>query len=177
MILPEVFPSDWNGELTCSSCHQIHQPVHGSLRGQARGRGFCLSCHSKDFFDRMADGGQSLTLSGHLDARTPGITPQIDPFSVQCMSCHEEQADSRVRIDARGVMRHAQNGINHPIGITYAAAESFGGYRPRAMLDPAIELPGGRVSCVSCHQGYSVKHGAVRIVQRSGGLCLECHQL
>lgn len=173
--LPADYPLDWKGELTCSSCHQIHAPSHGRLRGEKRRKAFCLACHAEDFFRRMADGGQSLVLSGHLDARAGEAL--LDPFTAQCMGCHGESGDGSVSVGGAGVGRHRGSGINHPVGVSYAQASRFGGYRAPASLDPSIELPGGLMSCISCHRGYVAQHGAVRQPGRGAGLCLECHDL
>jgi predicted CXXCH cytochrome family protein len=177
MVVPALYPLDWNNELTCSSCHNIHDPVHGLLRGDARGRNFCLSCHDTGFFERMADMGSSLIISGHLSATTTQISDLVDPFSLQCMGCHDEKGEIPIGIDINGITRHAGNGLNHPIGNNYTAAASSGGLHPQAMLNPSIDLPEGRVSCISCHSGYSAQHGLVKSVSGRGGLCLECHDL
>lgn len=163
-----AYPLDWKGELTCSSCHEIHRGTHGALRGALRGRPFCEACHGNDYFERMADGGESLVVSGHLDVASMGER-LLDPFSTQCMGCHGEAGN--------GSPGHTGKGLNHPVGVNYGDSERFGGYRRQASLDPAIELPGGLVSCVSCHQGYAARHGAVRTAQRGGDLCMECHAL
>ncbi len=181
MKLPAIYPLDWNNELTCSSCHKIHHPVHGELRGKARGiargRDFCLSCHDTGFFDRMADMGSSLVISGHLAASTTQVMDLVDPFSLQCMGCHDEKGEIPISIDINGITRHASNGLNHPIGNNYTVASSLGGLHPQVMLNPLIDLPEGRVSCISCHSGYSAQHGMVKSVAGGGGLCLECHDL
>ncbi len=171
------YPLDWKGELTCSSCHQIHG-AHGELRGARRRRAFCLACHDDGFFERMADGGRSLAVSAHLDAAPlAGAEALRDPFTTQCMDCHGENGDGAIRLGTSANSRHDASGVNHPVGVAYEKAERFGGFRARGALDPAIELPGGLVSCISCHQGYSEKHGAIRAARRGGGLCLECHDL
>lgn len=171
------YPLDWKGELTCSSCHEIHRGSHGALRGARRGREFCVSCHGAQFFDRMADRGESLVVSGHLDAGAGVGGRLLDPFTAQCMFCHGEAGDGRVTVGEARNSSHTGKGLNHPVGVRYAESEQFGGYRRRASLDPAIELPGGLVSCVSCHQGYSARHGGIRTAQRGTGLCMECHDL
>ena len=171
------YPVDWKGEVTCSSCHDIHGTTHGRLRGNKRRKAFCLDCHPQTFFDRMADGGQSLVLSGHLDARADEAEPLLDPYTVQCMGCHGKNGDGSILVGGNRNSRHSGSGVNHPVGVSYVQAERAGGYRSRESLDPGIELPGGLVSCISCHRGYGAKHGAVRSPQRGSGLCLECHDL
>jgi hypothetical protein len=43
--LPADYPLDFTGFLTCSSCHWIHEPAHGELRGANAGSSSCLGCH------------------------------------------------------------------------------------------------------------------------------------
>ncbi|MCB1954746.1 MAG: cytochrome c3 family protein [Rhodocyclaceae bacterium] len=171
------YPVDWKGELTCSSCHLIHGE-HGALRGERRRREFCLACHDDGFFERMADGGRSLVVSAHLESSSAeGATPLLDPYTTQCMDCHGDNGDGAIDVSQQAISRHGASGVNHPVGIDYDKASGFGGFRARRALDPGIELPGGLVSCISCHRGYSQQHGAIRVARRGGGLCLECHDL
>ena len=53
--LPETYPLDWKGDVTCSTCHEIHGDQHGLMRGKQSGREFCISCHSESFFTEMVD--------------------------------------------------------------------------------------------------------------------------
>jgi predicted CXXCH cytochrome family protein len=173
-------PLDWNGRLTCSSCHQIHTPAHGQLRVAERGRGFCHLCHDEAFFRAMRDGGHSLDRSAHLAAAPlpPGLT--IDAYSLACMECHNEQASNQVgvlQIDSMGTLNHDSSSMNHPIGRLYDEAARYGGYRKREQLKPEIILPDGRIGCVSCHAGYSNPHGEVLLQSGGSALCMECHDL
>lgn len=180
MIVPEVFPLDWKGDLTCSSCHSIHGLEHGRLRVDVRGEAFCTQCHDISFFERMADGGGSLMISGHLDADTAPDSQLSDTYSIQCMSCHGDKAEATggyVTIDPSSVARHGSGSINHPVGVDYAQASAYGGYHPVDQLAPEIVLPGGQVSCISCHESYSDQHGSVVLPQRGSSLCLQCHDL
>ncbi len=185
-----ALPLDWKNELTCSTCHIIHPtqprslhdnaPGHGQLRVDTRGAAFCTYCHSQDFFDQMADGGGSLVLSGHLDAGGRLEEMGVDPFSRQCMTCHDDKGDSigaPVRIGRGNIVRHNSGNTNHPIGTDYRQAATFGGYRPIEMLAADIELPNDLLSCISCHQGYSSNHGALVTTRQGSDLCFQCHDL
>lgn len=169
------YPLDWKGDLTCSTCHLPHGTGPGLLRGAKRGRELCFSCHDVAFFSRMKDQGTSMELSGHLNAGVELRNIDLDPYSLQCLHCHETKGDPRgVRVDMRGILRHASGAANHPVGRSYRAAARFGGYRPEIMLSKKIFLPDGKISCVSCHQGYSKDHGKLVIAK---DLCMECHNL
>jgi predicted CXXCH cytochrome family protein len=171
--LPAAFPLDWKGEVTCSTCHDIHEPAPGRLRVAKRGPGFCLSCHDAEFFESMPEAGVSLMASGHLDARSePMQIGQIDPYSMQCVQCHED----RMSLPGDGIRGtfSASNGTgmrNHPIGAMVRV--QVGGREARGGRDGEVLVPGGKVSCLSCHRGYSRQHGAM--VTDDPPLCLRCH--
>ncbi len=175
MQVPDVFPLDWKGDITCSTCHETHNDKHGVLRVTERGEAFCGACHQADFFTAMADGGISTIISGHLDASGE----LEDPFSIQCMICHDDKGDPDqsypVSVNRDGIIRH--KGSSHPVGKSYELASTYGGYKPMTELHKSIVLPNGLMSCVSCHQGYSENHGALVSTTAGSGLCFECHQL
>lgn len=176
---PAVYPLDWKGDLTCSTCHEVHGTARGLMRGTAQGKALCLSCHESGFFEKMRDGGAS-TMVGHLNSGIDINAPAIDLYSWRCMSCHGRHGDPKeaTSVDRNGVVRHASGSVNHPIGTHYGKAAAFGGYRPVNLLSKKILLPDGKISCVSCHLGYAKEHG--KLVVQSGSqtsLCMECHEL
>ena len=174
--LPEQYPLDWKNDLTCSTCHQVHGDAPGLLRTDARGPELCLQCHEDRFFDRMRDGGQSLIVSGHIDAGGPvEFDPDLDRFSQQCLQCHAGEFTSDSFRLNRTILRHGDNRMNHPIGSSYTHYEDYGGYVKMSRLKPEIILPEGRLACVSCHRGYSGNHG--ELVAARGRICYECHDL
>lgn len=172
--IPASYPLDWKGDLTCSTCHEVHSDLPGKLRGTATGRHMCLACHEQSFFYNMRDSGVSMLQSGHL-LGTPNSQNwrNMDPYSLQCLECHAERGD--VDIDSNQILRHGSQ--NHPIGRNYAAAARRGGYKPEFLLSKKILLPNGMVSCVSCHEVYTQNHGKVVISNRGSSLCFECHNL
>lgn len=172
------FPLDWKGDLTCSTCHSVHGDKPGLVRVNERGKQFCLGCHGETFFTEMADQGQSLLVSGHLDVRTDFNGLGIDAFSMQCMSCHSDLADELgVSVDSGGVMRHASGSVNHPIGSVYGLRAAYGGYRDADSLPKEILLSEGKVGCLSCHQGYSEQHGELVLPNAGSALCYQCHDI
>lgn len=172
-IFPADYPRDWKGDLTCSTCHEVHSDQPGKLRGTLTGRDICVTCHGQPFFDGMRDGGASLMLSGHLGISGSQNWLTLDPYSVQCMECHATRGD--VLVDPSMVVRHGSQ--NHPVGRNYAAAELEGGYTKAALLPKNIQLPNGMVSCVSCHETYTRSHGKVITTGNITTLCFECHDL
>jgi predicted CXXCH cytochrome family protein len=175
---PAQYPLDWKGDVTCSTCHDVHGQERGLLRGKKRGRAFCLSCHNESFFAGMLDRGTSIQLSGHLARSKAPTSIDLDPYSRQCLSCHADRGDRLdIYVDQRGIVRHTGGSGNHPIGMRYGETKGIGLYRRAADLPAAILLPEGKVSCVSCHVGYSKKHGALVISNKRSALCMECHDI
>lgn len=175
---PARYPLDWKGDLTCSTCHEVHGSGHGLMRAGLTGKPLCLTCHAADFFSAMRDGGASLT-SGHLARGVDGNAPALDAYSRKCMECHGASATPRLAasIDRNGVLRHASGSVNHPIGMNYQKAAAFGGYRARGMVERKLLLPDGKVSCVSCHAGFQKEHGKLHVAMGQSKLCFECHAL
>jgi predicted CXXCH cytochrome family protein len=171
--IPAVYPLDWKGDLTCSTCHEVHSGLPGKLRGAARGPALCLSCHDQKFFDAMIDGGESMVLSGHLGIQNANTWQNLDPYSVQCMDCHISRGD--VAVDTSMIARHGSQ--NHPVGRKYSEAAKFGGLKPEAQVSSKIPLPNGMVSCVSCHETYTRNHGKVLTSGATTTLCFECHDI
>lgn len=170
--LPAEFPLGPQGEMTCSTCHVVHGEAPAQLRTAATGTEFCLGCHDATFFSEMADQGRSMHGSGHLDARTQRAW-RIDAYSTQCMVCHQKN----VSIAGDGSSKengwlNAAGSVNHPIGSSYRQIASRDGYWGPEMLPDEILLPNGLVSCVSCHDGYSRRHGNLVRPER---LCMDCH--
>ena len=177
--IPAGYPLDWKGDLTCSTCHDVHSDLPGKLRGAADGRDFCIACHEQSFFDKMRDGGASIMQSGHLGAVNARNWQTLDQYSIQCLECHSDNGDvddsAPIVFASYQIVRHGS--VNHPIGRSYAAAERHGGYKPMAFLSKKIRLPNGMVSCISCHEGYSKTHGKAVMSNTGSKLCFECHDL
>lgn len=174
--LPAEFPLNARGEITCSTCHTIHDPAEKKLRSGRDGQSFCESCHEQSFFTQMKDGGISLMALGHLDAGEPFVG-NIDNFSIQCLTCHEDFGDAANQPAAGNAIGSEIAKTNHPIGRPYADSIRFGGYRSTNRLPESILLPDGKLSCVSCHVGYSDSHGALVLQNSATNLCDACHDL
>lgn len=179
LIIPAEYPLDWKGEVTCSTCHEVHGDVPGKLRGTARGQDMCVACHDQAFFDNMPDNGISLMYQGHLSIQDARGWQGLDQYSIQCLECHGENGDPNTDGDpaslaANQIMRHGS--LNHPVGISYGQAALNGSYRPVNKLSNKVVLPNGVISCISCHEGYSMNHGKLVIAKTKSALCRECHE-
>ncbi len=177
-LLPAEFPLDWKGELTCSTCHLTHGFEPGLLRGKKHAKEFCLACHDQAFFRGMKDAGTSLVISGHLDIGRGRGTVDIDAHSLHCLGCHagSHSGGGSVSVGRNGVLRHSSGSAPHPIGRSYRDASRRGGFHPEHQLaQKKILLSEGKISCVSCHEGYKKEHGKLVASLDRSALCLSCH--
>ncbi len=76
----------------------------------------------------------------------------LDEDSAKCTSCH----DPRVLWHYKLSVCFVDDGCDHPVGGDYdKLASGDDRLTPAANLNPAIRLPGGRISCRTCHIPYS----------------------
>jgi predicted CXXCH cytochrome family protein len=175
--LPVEFPLDWKGDMTCSTCHITHGTAPGLLRGDKRGKAFCLSCHEPVFFSGMKDSGTSVVSSGHMARGRASF--DIDAHSLQCLGCHTSGSYAGggvVSVGSNGVLRHGSGASAHPIGMLYSRVSRNADYQPESVLaQKNIVLSEGKVSCVSCHEVYKKEHGKLIITMDRSALCFACH--
>lgn len=177
MKLPDNFPLDWKNEMTCSTCHNVHSTRTSSIRGNLSGKKLCLSCHNTSFFSAMKDEGISIHQSIHKSA-VNNNTSAVDNYSMECLNCHANEGDTKsISVNTRGIVKHASGAINHPVGMLYRNSYSKGNYREMSKISKRVIFPDGKVSCISCHKGYSKKHGEVIKTQTKSSLCFECHDM
>lgn len=179
LSVPPTYPLDWKGNITCSTCHNVHGSTPGLMRVSLRGRKFCLSCHEKTFFSQMADTGASMISSGHVSSVIPKLDLtglDTDAFTVQCMGCHVSHGDPRGAENGAGkILRQSGNSVPHSVGVRYSEFFQKGRFKHESAVNQRLFLPEGLVSCVSCHLGYTKEHGKLRVGKQRSALCLECH--
>ncbi len=187
--LPVDMPLDWKGELTCTTCHYMHEHADRSYHDQARflrrqssGQDFCRECHQQGFMDNRTMGHSLAKSEAHY---TPASDygrhgSSLDESSAACLTCHDgslARDDGTLRISA-GVWTHDgyDGRSSHPIGVRYRdAGGGRHGYRSIAELPDVIRLPDGKVECVSCHDPYSSNDKLLVIDNHGSRLCLTCH--
>lgn len=177
MQLPDKFPLDWKNEMTCSTCHNVHAITSSSIRDNLSGRQLCLSCHQASFFSVMKDDGTSIQQSIHKKPNENSFSA-VDTYSLECLNCHANEGDTKaISVSRQGIVKHGSGAINHPVGMLYRNSYSKGNYRNISKISKNVILPGGKVSCISCHKAYSKKHGAIIDTRKSSSLCFECHDM
>lgn len=187
--IPGGWPVDSRGTITCSTCHDGVPSLAGGddarLRHASGGAGFCGQCH---------EGGTSGGSSGHWQAmerahvfvdrsgsgRASRGSPDVE--SRRCLSCH----DGVNAPDAAGVAGHGTGGYagdprsSHPVGVAYKQGWTAAGgarMRPLGLLPREVWLPGGEVSCVSCHNLYDLGPARLAVPIEGSRLCLTCHDM
>jgi predicted CXXCH cytochrome family protein len=177
--IPDEYPLDWKGTVTCSTCHLVHGSGPHLMRGEKRGRELCLTCHDMAFFDRMKDGGLSIHTDVHLKQSAELSMDMLDSYTAHCIGCHGDT----VRLGGSGtryrdyIFAHGYGNMPHPIGFDYDSKAGEGRYRSRGELSSEIRLPQGKLSCVTCHQAYDKAHGKLVVSNEGSNLCYQCHDI
>jgi predicted CXXCH cytochrome family protein len=116
-------------------------------------------------------------LARETSACALGRTSRAQASSRGCLSCHDGLAASAVSYTfGRG--SGSMHG-SHPVDVDYGAAELRPGnrFRPPGALPASIVLPGGKVGCVSCHDGASPERYHTALPMDRSRLCFSCHDL
>ncbi len=195
MRIPPGWPLAPDGSITCKTCH-ASIPFPG-VQGSGRPRGmddsfsdalaFCMNCH------RDTVGGSAATthwvalprahiLRDSFKNRFAG-GGALDEASRNCLTCHDGLNASDAGHEtglSRSLANLGEKDRNHPIGVLYP---QFGKrraevpLRPAAALPATVQLPGGMVSCVSCHDLYQPDRNRLSVPINDSRLCLTCHDL
>ena len=184
MKVPEDLHLDWEGHMTCATCHDIHQKRRRALFGEGRyflrrietGKALCYSCH-----DKMLEKGHKASLdTAHMGPkyREMDIRGELDEVSFQCLRCHDGSIAMSARTEIRiGIWDHGREGGSHPVGVEYPRGPaSFKDYVDIMRLPSKIKLIDGKVGCVTCHDPYSKEKGHLVMSNKGSALCLVCHK-
>jgi|GEM_PF-1199651 len=191
--IPQGWPLDNDGTIKCTTCHQSLPSLDGTgepmLRDFDAGREpptvFCGKCHDH----AGADNGRGIHAlaadRAHLlpvfdeTRQSPG---RLDPESRRCLSCHDGvTATEHVNGPTGSLMGYSgQRGRPHPVGVAYGAPRGQQRATPlrhRSLLPPEVRLPGGVVSCVSCHNIYQTSENLLSVPIEESKLCFACHEM
>ncbi len=192
--IPTGWPLDAGGAITCFTCHEQLPTFDGAdaphlreFNDRANGAvdgDFCMKCH--------VDTGVRSAASMHWQAtRLAHVRPGkllrrrsgsgLDGVSRQCLGCHDGVSAPDA---AAGGRTHggsfAEPGQDHPVGMAYPSAGTLQGsapLRPAATLPKQVLLPGGHVSCVSCHNLFEGTPNRLSVPIEGSALCFTCHAM
>ena len=184
MPMPAGFPLDWQGRMTCATCHDPHRDNWGVnpalLRGDGvTGRLFCALCHNE-----LQQPGSQHRIAEIVHAKN-ALTPSreeassiLDRVSLECLNCHDGAVGKAINYQLAGeeTLTYSGRSMNHPIGMNYRDAAQFNDQlHPVESLSPLITLVDGKVGCASCHNQYSHELTMLVTSNKGSGLCMQCH--
>jgi predicted CXXCH cytochrome family protein len=191
--IPETWPLDSRGAIMCVTCHEAVPSLDGSagprLRDFEGGAGsnlaFCARCHNHDGRGEPSSMHWQALGVAHVVPDAGGLTASqglLDRESRRCLECHDgvnavehTSGPFEGRIGYRGDPRRS-----HPVGVPYRSAPGRSGsavLRPEVLLPPEVRLPGGSVSCVSCHDLYAMEPRRLAVPLEGSRLCFTCHDM
>jgi predicted CXXCH cytochrome family protein len=183
MPMPAGFSLDWQGRMTCATCHDPHMDNWGVnpslLRGGVSGRSFCALCHKE-----LQQPGSQHRIAEIVHAKKE-VTPSraevsgiLDRISLVCISCHDGAVGkmANYRITGEATLTYAGRYMTHPIGMDYQQSAQYNRkLHPVESLSPLITLIDGKVGCSSCHNQYSHELTMLVVNNKGSSLCLQCH--
>jgi predicted CXXCH cytochrome family protein len=185
MLVPEDLHLDWEGRMTCATCHDIHQKKRKSLFGKGcfflrraeTGQAFCSSCHYKVLEEKhRANLDTAHVGSRYIETDTEN---GIDRSSAECLGCHDDEISRHQRkMIVTGIWDHGIDGFSHPLGVRYPDPKSplsRKEFVDITGLPRQIKLIDGKIGCITCHDPYSKEKGQLVISNKRGALCLACH--
>jgi len=189
-IIPADMPLSETGEMTCSTCHDVHSeyttpygtPTAFLRRGES-GRAFCKICHRD--LNALSQGHSGTLEEAHFRSQYVETNSllEIDAMSRNCLSCHDGSYATSVTIRV-GNWRHEKELLrydkgSHPIGMNYESARLIRkrttGLIPLSAVNPRIRFFNGKVGCGSCHNPYSTISKRLVISDEHSKLCFSCH--
>ena len=116
-------------------------------------------------------------INGRVFYGADGHIVEVPSITTYCLSCHDGTVAPRRQgpsVQGRGdrMQDIGMPGL-HPVEVHYPTGDR--GFKATAELPSAMVMPGGCVTCVTCHRLDSEDHELVVSNGRSE-LCLTCHQ-
>jgi predicted CXXCH cytochrome family protein len=190
--VPKGWPLGTDGCLTCTTCHESIPALSGHGGAKLRRKGgatgdpsaFCATCHGTTTSGAAGMHWRAMQRA-HVRSASPSRTQRygaLDADSIRCLSCHDGVTARETAYETasgHGVMALGDTARDHPVGVRYRAYGRERGSKLRAegALPATVRLPGGRVSCVSCHDLYSREPKLLTVPIEGSALCFTCHDM
>lgn len=190
--IPEDWPLDIDGSITCLTCHRELPQLDGSASAKLRAssdrlgttRDFCAKCHSEVQGPGRRSDHWLASQFAHVreDVDCAGYAGGgLDTESRRCLGCHDG-VNASDAVNHGGVAGSSVGWLDrlrqHPVGVDYRAVrhrKSGAALRPKSVLPHRVRLPGGKLSCVSCHDLYAAEPKLLSVPADESRLCLTCH--
>lgn len=191
--VPLDFPLSPTGNITCSTCHDIHSEPETPfgkksyfLRRYEKGKSFCDICHQDT--NNLTTGHEAVFREAHFDSKymASDMEIEIDTMSRNCLSCHDGSLAQSITVKV-GKWRHTKDflehdeGGMHTIGMKYSDVvhtNKKAALRPLDEIDKRIRFfEDGKVGCGSCHDPYSTLPKKLVIEATGSKLCFACHKM
>jgi predicted CXXCH cytochrome family protein len=193
VTIPSGWPLGADGAITCSTCHEAIPSLEGATEFHLRefdattgaSRDFCVKCHGDGSAPTAGSMHWMAVGVAHVKRETgryKGNYGMPDAESRRCLGCHDgvtaaEHMNSPLGKGARSVGDRRRS---HPVGMEYRddrLAAVGTRLRPAGLLPRQVRLPGGSVSCVSCHDLYANEPHRLAVPITGSKLCLTCHDM
>lgn len=178
ILLPDDMPLV-NGKLGCITCHFFHpfsdkyrNRSGNLLRRPGKGALFCAECHRIDVKEHV------VFENIHRDSyRLSARNSSLDPYTLQCVECHDRHLDRSFGSDAAGKRSGFNRRSNHPVGVSLAqiSAKNPLEFNHPYALPQNIRLFNGKIGCGTCHNAFSKEKSMLVIDNWRSRLCLKCH--
>ncbi len=191
--IPPGWPTGPDGSITCLTCHQQLPHLEGRSPAYLRGMDdtasdsieFCMKCHSQSGRRTAKSMHWMAVRKAHLKPNTGASSRRgglLDDASRRCLECHDgvTAGESANSVGRRAPGSMADRTRNHPVGVSYPNGKrgKFNvPFRPASLLPQQVALPGGKVSCVSCHNLYDDDRNLLTVPIERSQLCFTCHEL
>lgn len=167
----------------CSNCHSFHntsEVVAGQrpflIRFEQKTRfNQCRACHGPgEKLSALSEGHLVAAKLYHSDFKIVGsLTP-----SQACLTCHSERSTNSPELSpGMSVAPRFVDHASHPVGVQVVPGSGRDGNRIKALLDPRLQLFGGRMECQTCHSLSSALPNHLAGFKDRDDLCRGCHQL
>jgi predicted CXXCH cytochrome family protein len=196
VTIPVGWPLASDGSITCLTCHEALPPLDGGggprlrhndtsddVSSNADSVTFCAACHRNGAGRGATSAHWTVVGVAHV---TPGDEPTggnalVDAESRRCLECHDGvNAVESVNPVGLSNASFADAQRNHPIGMPYPngrSRQSNARFRSASLLPDTVHLPGGNVSCVSCHNLYAGTPKLLSVPLEGSKLCFTCHDM
>ena len=111
----------------------------------------------------------------------PCTLARVDRYQAttrECLSCHDGMIAPARAISLPAGWGPAASHGDHPVDVSYDQASARNHrLRTRYALSRSLALPGGKVTCVTCHDGASREPRHTSLTMSRSALCLGCHDV